>query len=286
MSKHPFLVSDETVNSYGFKVITSGINTDKFKTNPVMLFMHERAKIIGRWENLKVENNQLFADAIFDTEDPVANEIAGKVERGFLKSASIGITNHNLENGVINSCDLFEISIVDIGSNSNALRLYNNTEQTMQLKLNEFLAVDSITSILGLSKELSTTEIVAQVKTLLQQKNNFENKVEQVELEREQEAKIYVDEAIKLKLIPLNYRDYQLQLFKENFNKARLELSELFPFQRLKLLDMLNLANDGKTTNNSDRTNWTLDDYRKFAPKELEKNPELFKELVELQMKR
>lgn len=278
--KHTFLVSDESVNSYGFKVLTNGIDTKRFETNPIMLYMHERANIIGRWENIRKENGQLFADAIFDIEDPTAKEIAGKVERGFLKSASIGITKANLKDGIVNGCELMEISIVDIGSNSNALRLYTDTEETIQLKLNEFSAVGSITSILGLSKDKTTSEIVAQVKNIVQLKDEYKSKLDKIEQEQEQEAIFLVDEAIKRKIIGSSFKDMHLKAFKEDFNKARLELSNLFPFQRITLTSMLNEANEKKKTDPTDKTKWTLNDYRKFAPKELEENPQLFQELL------
>lgn len=278
--KHTFLVSDETVNSYGFKVLTNGIDTKRFETNPIMLYMHERANIIGRWENIRKENGQLFADAVFDIEDPTAKEIAGKVERGFLKSASIGITKANLKDSVVNGCELMEISIVDIGSNSNALRLYNDTEETIQLKLNEFSSVGSITSILGLSKDKTASEIVAQVKSLVNLKDEYKNKLDKIEHEQEQEAIFLVDEAIKRKFIGSSFKDMHLKAFKEDFNKARLELSNLFPFKTISLVAMINNSNEKKKTDPTDKTKWTLNDYRKFAPKELEENPQLFQELL------
>jgi hypothetical protein len=281
MSKtHTFLVSDESVNSYGFSIITDGINTAQFEKNPIMLYMHERPHIIGKWENLRKENGQLFADAVFDIEDPIAKEIAGKVERGFLKSASIGITVLSKKDSVINTCNLVEISIVDIGSNGNALRLYTDTGETMQLKLNEFSSVGSITSILGLSKDKTTTEIIAQVKSLVQLKDEYKSKLDKIEQEQEQEAIFFVDKAIELKKIPSNFRDMHLKAFKDDFNKARLELSNLFPFKTISLVSMLNEANEKKKIDPTDKTKWTLNDYRKFAPKELEENPQLFQELL------
>ena len=92
-NRYTFLLSDESTNSYGFKVITAGIDTTQFKRNPVMLFMHDRStQVIGRWENVRTENDKLYADAVFDEADPEAKKIAGKVERGFIKAASIGIS--------------------------------------------------------------------------------------------------------------------------------------------------------------------------------------------------
>ncbi|EKT3964724.1 phage prohead protease [Flavobacterium psychrophilum] len=278
MSKHTFLVSDETVNSYGFRVLTAGIDTTRFEQNPIMLYMHERPRIIGKWDNLRKEKGQLFADAIFDIQDPFANEIAGKVERGFLKCASIGIGNAQNENGIVSTCQLFEISIVDIGSNTNAIRLYQDASETIQLKLNDLTAVNSLTSILGLSQEHTHTQIVEQVKLLVQQSNDQKTELEAVKLYQKGEAIYLIDEAVKRGLIKENYRGLHLKEFELNFEKARFELADLFPFKRLSLIDMIHEATENKKA--SSKENWTLEDYRIHAPKDLEADPELFKTLL------
>lgn len=62
-----FIVSDETINSNGFIVLTAGINTARFERNPIMLYMHERENgVIGRWENVHKQGVQLIAEAVFD----------------------------------------------------------------------------------------------------------------------------------------------------------------------------------------------------------------------------
>ena len=62
-----FVLSDETVNSYGFVVLTEGIDTTAFERNPVMLYMHNRdGNVIGRWDNIRKEGKRLLADAVFD----------------------------------------------------------------------------------------------------------------------------------------------------------------------------------------------------------------------------
>lgn len=41
---------------------TKGIRTERFKKNPVMLYMHAREKgVIGRWDNIRTEGSQLIA---------------------------------------------------------------------------------------------------------------------------------------------------------------------------------------------------------------------------------
>jgi hypothetical protein len=89
----PFVLHDgSVVNSYGFRVRTAGLKFDRFDQNPVMLSEHDNriGSVLGKWVNRKVANGVLTADADFDTEDPEAAKIKGKVERGYLKGASDG----------------------------------------------------------------------------------------------------------------------------------------------------------------------------------------------------
>ena len=129
MNKATFIVSDETVNCYGFIVLTSGIDTAQFERNPIMLYMHNRESgVVGRWENIRKDGKQLLADAVFDDSTELAANVKKQVENGFLRCASIGIDNIKKQvlNGVetVVSCRLVEISIVDLPSNTNAVKLF------------------------------------------------------------------------------------------------------------------------------------------------------------------
>jgi transposase len=125
----PHIHIGKKVNSHGYIVRTSGIDTTRFAKNPVMFYMHEReGGIIGRWDNIRIEGTQLLADAVFDENNPIGRRVMERVEGGFLRSASIGIENAVIEylNGiqVIVKCELKETSIVDIPANCNAVKLY------------------------------------------------------------------------------------------------------------------------------------------------------------------
>ncbi len=77
MANNKFTVSDETLNSYGSVVLTSGINIARFQRNPIMLHMHDRDKgVIGRWENITKEGDKLTAEAVFDD----TTELGAKVK--------------------------------------------------------------------------------------------------------------------------------------------------------------------------------------------------------------
>ncbi len=87
--------------------------------------------VIGKWTDIKTEGETLTAEPEFDTEDEAAAKIAGKVQRGYIKAASIGVTFDREKmkmapDGVweLTACEMYEASIVAIPSNANALRLY------------------------------------------------------------------------------------------------------------------------------------------------------------------
>ncbi len=132
-----FILNDESVrNSYGFKILTAGIYLERFNANPVMLDGHNSSNqsVIGRWNDIKVESGKLSADTEFDTEDENAKNISGKVDRGLIKGASMGVSFNKADLKMINGeltlekCQLLEASIVAIPSNANALRLYVDGE--------------------------------------------------------------------------------------------------------------------------------------------------------------
>ena len=140
------LYDDQRPNADGTRVLLNGLKLERFKKNPVMLYMHYRAanqdakpdgsEVIGRWENIRIQGHQLLAEAVFDEEDPMAKRIARKVRDQFLKGASIGIEVHRnsedkkdklpeQKSSSIVESTLLEASIVDIPQNEDALEYAN-----------------------------------------------------------------------------------------------------------------------------------------------------------------
>jgi hypothetical protein len=156
-----FVVTDESINSYGFRVLNKGGDFKQFKKNPVMLFNHKRygenyKGPIGRWENLRTEGEQILADPVFDENDTLGAAISSKVENNFIRAASIGFEPIETSNdpklmlpgqkyATVTKWRLVEISICDIPSNGNALALYDSDGNPIELtdegltKLNAFL---------------------------------------------------------------------------------------------------------------------------------------------------
>lgn len=137
------IISTSRLNSYGSRVITTGIDITQYEKNPVLLWMHRRSFSsgsplpIGRVENLRFDGDALKGTPVFDEKDPFAKQIADKWEGGFLKMCSAGmdIVETSVDpvhllpgqtRATVLRSKLTEVSIVDIGSNDDALQLTNS----------------------------------------------------------------------------------------------------------------------------------------------------------------
>lgn len=142
-----FVLNDEsTANSHGFRLLNGGGKFDRFRANPVMLHSHNRDQVIGRWDDLKVEGSELRAVPVFDTDDPEANRIAGKVDRGFVKACSPGIYIEeaqylSLPDGkldlVVTSWEMLEASVLGVPSHAGALAFFS--KEGVQLSVDDAL---------------------------------------------------------------------------------------------------------------------------------------------------
>lgn len=130
---NPFVFNDQNqTNSYGFRILTAGIGLKRFNDNPVMLDQHNNSTkgVLGKWENIRVENDLLLGEPVFDTEDKDALKVSRKVEQGFIKSCSMGFVFNPSDIEIIGTelimkaCELVECSIVAVPSNANSIRLY------------------------------------------------------------------------------------------------------------------------------------------------------------------
>ncbi len=151
-----FVLTDNSLNTHGWRVLTDGIDLSVFEKNPIMLFNHNRTwrgsqdevLPIGHWENIRRDGDKLLADAVFDNDD-FSKKIEDKVGSGTLRMASIGIWPLEFSEdkkyivpgqryATVIKCKLKEASIVDIGANHNALALYDTDDNLMEMSAADF----------------------------------------------------------------------------------------------------------------------------------------------------
>lgn len=228
------VISDESLNSYGFRVLSDGIDIEQYQKNPIMLFMHNRPESpykdvqlpIGRMENLRREADKWIATPVFDMEDEFAAKIADKYERGFLNMASIGIdiveTSQDEQfllvgqaRPTVTKCKLREVSIVDIGSNDNALAIPEGIElkagafvELMATKLStvvinkptenmkQTLNPERICALLSLGLDATQEEIEQSIELLNRKAAEREELLKEAEVARQQEVATLINDAI------------------------------------------------------------------------------------------
>jgi hypothetical protein len=192
MKKQTFICSDESINSHGFRVLTSGIDTAQFERNPVLLYDHRDWDMPpGRWSGLRKENGQLIATPEFDNNDEKARELKSKVEGEFVNMTSIGVIPIEWSEDpklmlpgqtgpTLTKCRLREISITPFGSNLNALKLYDDDGNTINLNDYSRIKIEKntqkmsdikiIAGALDLSEKATEAEVV-KVALELKEKN-------------------------------------------------------------------------------------------------------------------
>lgn len=183
LKPYTFVISDESLNSYGFRVLSDGIDPTFFLKNPIAFWVHSRPSgwdknreplPIGKWENLRREGTKWLADLVWDEDDEFAMTLKGKVDKGIINMASAGLriiaTSEDpsvLLKGqtrptVIKSF-LIEISLVDIGSNRNALRLQDEFGADINLSDREGNHLLPLLSEINLFDDMNFQKQITQV---------------------------------------------------------------------------------------------------------------------------
>ncbi len=141
------VISTSSLNDKGTRILTEGIDLKQFKKNPVILYMHERGNVIGRIEDLRIEGDKLIGRPVFDETDKFALSIKRKWDNDFLRMFSgcfkpIELSDapeHIVEGQTymtVSKSKLIEVSIVDMGSNDDALQLVDDKGNLLELSKN------------------------------------------------------------------------------------------------------------------------------------------------------
>lgn len=312
-----FVLNDETkVNQYGFKVLNAGLDLERFKKNPVILDYHHPNNfgVIGRWEDIQIEGHLLTAKPVFDEEDEYSRRIAGKVKRGFLRGASLGLNPYSLDNIQLNAAtqeyelvksEVLEASIVAIPNNANAIKLYATSEQGMQeledskaqqillmateirnyksksMKTIKLSATAAMALALNADTEHDVSVVNEGIMKLKAERDEAKQKLDELEqIEKDRKAKLagdLVDQAIKEGKITAPEREDYIKLYASNPDLCKSVLDKLPGKTNL----AGNIANPGTAGNFADVK--SLDDFEKLnlnAQIEFKTNyPEQYKSL-------
>lgn len=175
-----FLIMDSSILRNGWRYEMAGLDLASFEKNPICLFMHKRedewdrdknkdgSQIVGKWEDLVVENGALYGWVVFDSADEFAAKIEGKVERGFINAVSAGtlIDEYKYDDAfmlpnqtgpTITKWTIGEVSIVDMPNCANAVRAYNSFDNSQfipkKMEVKPKVTPEQINSLIAKGKE-------------------------------------------------------------------------------------------------------------------------------------
>lgn len=196
-------ISNSTLNSYGTRVLTEGLDTSQFERNPVLLYMHNRGQVIGCVRNITKEGDDVVGELDFDEATDLSVQCRKQFEFGSLKAVSAGIdiveTSESPEfllpgqtGPTITKSKLFEVSVVDVGANDDAivlrhggvrLTLGKDSENplpllTHTLNQSHHMELSKLTTLLGLSAEATEADVETTLTTLLAERGTLQESLE------------------------------------------------------------------------------------------------------------
>lgn len=137
-----YCLTDNSVNCYGYRLLTEGFLMDRFKP-AIGYLMHKReGGVAVKWEDFRQEGDKLFAKPVINT----ANypNLADEIEAGFYDAASVGhivaielsaddsMKLEGQTGPTVTKWFCRECSIVDIPGNYNALaKLYDDGDNVL-----------------------------------------------------------------------------------------------------------------------------------------------------------
>lgn len=233
-------ITNERLNSYGTRVLTAGMDVSQYERNPILLYMHQRGDVIGYVKDMKVEGDEVTGELMFDEATELSVRCKKQWEFGSLKMVSVGIDVLELSEDkkylvegqtspTVTRSKLFEVSLVDIGANDDAivlmkdgqrlemgkdgenvlpkLNLNNNQEEDMDKK--------EIALLLGLPADASDEAIKAKInelKTAADERAELVKENDELKLSRIEAA---VDGAIAEKKITADKKEHFVEVGKK-----------------------------------------------------------------------
>ena len=235
-------ISNERLNSYGTRVLTSGINVEQYNRNPVLLYMHQRGQVIGYVKDLKVEGDEITGELMFDEATELSRRCKKQWEFGSLKMVSAGIDILELSEDpkllvagqtspTISKSKLFEVSLVDIGANDDAIVLQKDGKRielgkdgSVELPLlqsnnnnqkNNQMDQEKLALQLGLPKDADEAAITAKLAKLQADGAEAENLRQERDTLRAARIETLVNAAIAEKKIGEDKKQQFLELGKK-----------------------------------------------------------------------
>jgi len=157
-----FVISSEAIDSYGTVFRADGWDLARYNANPIVCFQHRSSSdnpdmILGT-STVRLEDKQLIATVQFEAaeDNPLAEKVWRKVKNGTLRMASVGASPTRGHFGVkeagedpevlyFDAAELYEWSIVSMGSNPEALKRNDESMQAIRETILKEIPVAPVT---------------------------------------------------------------------------------------------------------------------------------------------
>lgn len=177
-------ISNSKINSYGTRVLTAGMDIEQYNRNPVLLYMHERGEVIGYMKDVKVEGDEVTGEPVFDEASDLSKRCKAQFDFGSLRMVSAGLdivsmsdNDDDMEDGqtapTITKSKLYEVSLVDIGANDDAIRLrqegkiitlgHGGDNPLPRINKNKQMEQKQLALTLGLAENATEEQITAKL---------------------------------------------------------------------------------------------------------------------------
>jgi hypothetical protein len=141
-----FVLGDSKLNTYGFRLLTSGYQIEEFKKNPIGYYMHLRDNgVLVRWNNLRIEGDKIIGQPDINMNNARGKQTSDEINSGFLNAASVGhiVVLESSDDPTLKVQDQTgptitkwynrECSLVDIPANNDALVLFDKNNNPINL---------------------------------------------------------------------------------------------------------------------------------------------------------
>lgn len=241
-------ISNESVNSFGFRVLTSGMEVAQYQRNPVLLYMHERGQVIGYMKDVQVKDGEVTGEPVFDEVTELSKRCKKQFEFGSLKMVSAGLEIYETSDEpdqlardqkrpTVTRCRLMEVSLVDIGSNDDAIVLKmggqsvnlsageacplplltdGNTPETLSNpNKNEsgMITLKDVALMVGLQETATEAEVRDRMKLMLEEHNRLAEAEKKLSELSKARVVALVERGIKERRIEASRREEMVTLF-------------------------------------------------------------------------
>lgn len=191
-----YCLTDDSVNVYKYRLLSSGLQLDAFKSNPIGYYLHGSSEehpreqgVLVRWDDFRQDGDKVYAKPCINLSHPRGQRTVDEVESGFLNAASAGkivvleaskapdLKMDGQTRPTVTKWFPREISLVDIPGNYNALaNLYDMEDNELNLadfaknfdqNMSNTVTAAKILAALNLSDQAQEAEVLSAVNDLI-----------------------------------------------------------------------------------------------------------------------